>query len=147
MIWIYKIIEKKFLFPFAQQINSGKKIAWYSLYYLFVLAVSGLCIRGGTQLIPLSIIDAGAFVKPPYVPLVLNTPFCLIKSGELYTVDEKNYMPEEEAEKLFDYIFNLKCIFGGRMLWQLGTTTVDRFGANSLLNCWSVQINELKAAA
>ena len=52
---------------------------------------------------------------------------------------------KEEAERLFDYIFNLKCIFGGRMLWQLGTSTVERFGANSLLNCWSVQINELKA--
>lgn len=52
---------------------------------------------------------------------------------------------KEEAERLFDYIFNLKCIFGGRMLWQLGTSTVDRFGANSLLNCWNVQINELKA--
>jgi len=24
------------------------------------------------------------------------------------------------------------------MLWQLGTTTVDRFGGNSLLNCWGV---------
>jgi ribonucleotide reductase alpha subunit len=46
---------------------------------------------------------------------------------------------KEEAERLFDYIFNLKCIFGGRMLWQLGTTTVDRFGANSLLNCFGAE--------
>lgn len=43
---------------------------------------------------------------------------------------------KEEAEKLFDYIFNLKCNLAGRMLWQLGTSTVDRFGANSLLNCF-----------
>lgn len=52
---------------------------------------------------------------------------------------------KEEAEKLFDYIFNLKCSFAGRMLWQLGTNTVDRFGANSLLNCWFASINEPKA--
>lgn len=52
---------------------------------------------------------------------------------------------KEEAEKLFDYIFNLKCNFAGRMLWQLGTSTVDRFGANSLLNCWFTSINEPKA--
>jgi len=51
----------------------------------------------------------------------------------------------EEAERLFDLIFNLKCNFAGRMLWQLGTSTVDRFGANSLLNCWNVSINEPKA--
>lgn len=52
---------------------------------------------------------------------------------------------KEEAEKLFDYVFNLKCNFAGRMLWQLGTSTVDRFGSNSLLNCWFTSMNEPKA--
>ena len=52
---------------------------------------------------------------------------------------------EKEAKKLFDYVFNLKCNFAGRMLWQLGTPTVDRFGANSLLNCWFTQMNEKKS--
>lgn len=51
----------------------------------------------------------------------------------------------EEAQKLYDYIFNLKCNFAGRMLWQLGTPTVDRFGSNSLLNCWWCILNEPKA--
>jgi ribonucleotide reductase alpha subunit len=50
-----------------------------------------------------------------------------------------------EAERLYDLVFNLKCNFAGRMLWQLGTSTVDRFGANSLLNCWYVSMNEPKA--
>ena len=52
---------------------------------------------------------------------------------------------QKEAEKLFDHVFNLKCNFAGRMLWQLGTPTVERFGANSLLNCWFTQMNEPKA--
>jgi len=52
---------------------------------------------------------------------------------------------QKEAERLFDLIFNLKCNFAGRMLWQLGTPTVDLFGANSLLNCWMVKMNEPKA--
>ena len=52
---------------------------------------------------------------------------------------------KEEAERLFDHIFNLRCNYAGRMLWQLGTSTVDRFGANSLLNCWNVSMNEPKA--
>lgn len=52
---------------------------------------------------------------------------------------------KKEAEKLYDLIFNLKCNFPGRMLWQLGTTTVDRFGGNSLLNCWYVSMSEPKA--
>ena len=52
---------------------------------------------------------------------------------------------EKELEKLYDYVFNLKCNFAGRMLWQLGTSTVDRFGANSLLNCWATAMREPKA--
>ena len=52
---------------------------------------------------------------------------------------------EEEVERIYDYVFNLKCNFAGRMLWQLGTSTVDRFGANSLLNCWAVAMREPNA--
>jgi len=52
---------------------------------------------------------------------------------------------KKEAEKIYDYVFNLKCNFAGRMLWQLGTSTVDRFGANSLLNCWFASMKEPKA--
>ena len=48
-----------------------------------------------------------------------------------------------EARRLYDLVFNLKCNFAGRMLWQLGTTTVDRFGGNSLLNCWGVCIRDI----
>jgi len=59
------------------------------------------------------------------------------KIGANYTTNE--------AERLFHLIFNLKCNFAGRMLWQLGTPTVDRFGANSLLNCWFTQMNEPKS--
>lgn len=48
----------------------------------------------------------------------------------------------KEMERLYDLVFNLKCNFAGRMLWQLGTSTVDRFGANSLLNCWNTAIKK-----
>ena len=51
---------------------------------------------------------------------------------------------KEEAERLFDLVFNLKCNFAGRSLWQLGTSTIDRFGgiANSLINCFFLSIKE-----
>lgn len=52
---------------------------------------------------------------------------------------------KEEAEKLYDYIFNLKCSFAGRMLWQLGTDGIAKYKANSMLNCWFCQINTLEA--
>lgn len=52
---------------------------------------------------------------------------------------------KEEAERLYDHVFNLRCNFAGRMLWQLGTPVVEQLSANSLLNCWQVSINEPKA--
>lgn len=52
---------------------------------------------------------------------------------------------KKEMERIYDLVFNLKCNFAGRMLWQLGTSTVDRFGANSLLNCWFASMKEPKA--
>lgn len=50
-----------------------------------------------------------------------------------------------EAERLYDHVFNLRCNFAGRMLWQLGTSTVDRFGGNSLLNCFYISVTDPKA--
>lgn len=55
------------------------------------------------------------------------------KIGADYTI--------EEAQRLFDYVFNLKCNFAGRMLWQLGTDGIKRYGGNALLNCWFTQMN------
>lgn len=52
---------------------------------------------------------------------------------------------KEEAESLFQYMWDLKCSFAGRMKWQLGTDTVRKFGANSLVNCWFVNIDSVKA--
>ena len=42
---------------------------------------------------------------------------------------------QEEAERLYDYIFNLKCSYAGRMLWMLGTEYIKKWGGNALCNC------------
>ncbi len=102
MSWLYNLIQRKFLSPYAKEAGNFKQIAVKSLYFVLIAALSVLGIRGGTQLIPLSIIDAGNYVNPKYVSLVLNTPFCFIKAGVLYTLDEKNYMSEAEAQKLYN---------------------------------------------
>jgi phosphoglycerol transferase MdoB-like AlkP superfamily enzyme len=103
-MWLYKRIEKKFLQAYTHEDNSIKSLSQRSISFLLLAGLSILSVRGGFQLIPIGIIDAGNFVKPPYIPLVLNTPFCIIKSGELYTLDEKKYMSEEEANALVNPI-------------------------------------------
>jgi len=47
----------------------------------------------------------------------------------------------DELETLYHYVFNLKCCFSGRALWQLGTDNIARIGADSLQNCWHTAVN------
>jgi ribonucleoside-triphosphate reductase len=51
---------------------------------------------------------------------------------------------KQEAERLFDLMFNLKCFFSGRGLWQLGTRTLDLVGHDSLLNCWVTKVSSIE---
>ena len=48
----------------------------------------------------------------------------------------------KESQEFFDLLYNLKCSVAGRMLWQLGTTTVDKLGLMSLQNCAFCVIDE-----
>lgn len=49
---------------------------------------------------------------------------------------------QDEAERLYDHVFNLRCTFAGRALWQLGTDTVRKLGANSLINCFFTNVTK-----
>lgn len=49
---------------------------------------------------------------------------------------------QAEIQRLYHYVFNLKCNFSGRALWQLGTENVKRLGGDSLQNCWAVAVND-----
>lgn len=50
----------------------------------------------------------------------------------------------EEAEELFDHMYNLRCSMSGRALWQLGTSMVSRFGGASLNNCYFTNIEKIE---
>ena len=47
-----------------------------------------------------------------------------------------------ELEKAYKYLMELKCSVAGRFLWQLGTETVSKLGIMSLQNCAFVKIDE-----
>lgn len=51
-------------------------------------------------------------------------------------------LTKEEVETLYDKVFNLKCNFSGRALWQLGTKTVEKLGGDSMMNCWHVAVDD-----
>lgn len=47
-----------------------------------------------------------------------------------------------EKEEIKDMMMSLKGTVAGRFLWQLGTSTVDRIGMSSLMNCCFTVIDE-----
>lgn len=51
---------------------------------------------------------------------------------------------QEQAEELFDHMFNLRCSMSGRALWQLGTPMVSKFGGASLNNCYFTNIETVE---
>lgn len=51
---------------------------------------------------------------------------------------------DKEAENLFDHMFNLRCSFSGRSLWQLGTPLVKKLNGTSLNNCYFTNIEKIE---
>ena len=51
---------------------------------------------------------------------------------------------KEEAERLFDHMFQLRCSVSGRALWQLGTPLVSQFSGTSLNNCFYTNIEKIE---
>lgn len=53
-------------------------------------------------------------------------------------------LSDDEAERLFDHMFNLRCLPAGRALWQLGTPLVRKFSGTSLNNCYFTNIEKIE---
>lgn len=81
--------------------KSGKQpLLRFSVRFLMLLSGAGLsvlAIRGGTQYVPIGIRSAVGMTKSEYTPIILNTPFSIIKSVAKHHLDLVKYMPEEEA--------------------------------------------------
>ena len=53
-------------------------------------------------------------------------------------------LSQQQAEKLFDHMFYLRCSLSGRALWQLGTPLVQKFSGTSLNNCYFTNIEKIE---
>jgi len=76
----------------------GKGLFFYGkhlLSFVVVMAFAVICIRGGFQLKPISLVTAGQYAPPSHVPLVLNTPFTMIKTWNQSEVKEVSYFSNE----------------------------------------------------
>lgn len=81
-------------------------------YYLlqvvfFILTLGGMVvgIRGGFQLKPVNIISAGSYTEARNAPLVLNTPFTIMKTFNQKGLKMVTYFDDEKMKQLFIPVF------------------------------------------
>jgi len=70
-------------------------------FALPVVALSVIAARGGLQYIPVNILSASHYATPQFTPLVLNTPFTIVKTFSKSELEIKNYYTEDELERMF----------------------------------------------
>jgi phosphoglycerol transferase MdoB-like AlkP superfamily enzyme len=100
-VWGYNKIKLK-----VAPVNDQKLIQW--ILILPVILITGIGFRGGIQYKPLGILAAAKHTTPPLVPLVLNTPFTVIKTFGKELIDEKNYLSDSELTSYFDKVHSYK---------------------------------------
>ncbi|MCW3076546.1 MAG: ltaS, partial [Bacteroidetes bacterium] len=82
--------------------NSNKQHVINLCLFIFILGISFLGIRGGLARAPIDIIDAGAYTSVEEIPLVLNTPFTIIKSLDKNELKEQNFYSLAELQSIYN---------------------------------------------
>ena len=85
------------------KIDSGKQPSGFIISALYIFIFIGLFIigaRGGLQYKPITMQAAARYAPPRLIPLVLNTPFTIIKTWDMQGLSAAKYFPDEKAELL-----------------------------------------------
>ena len=73
----------------------------HSLIFLCFSVLTVFSMRGGFQYKPIDIVNAGQYAKAQNIPIVLNTPFTLIKTILVDNIEVKDYFSEDEIENIY----------------------------------------------
>jgi phosphoglycerol transferase MdoB-like AlkP superfamily enzyme len=74
---------------------------FHTLIFILFSGVSVIGMRGGFQYMPIDIINAGQYAKAQNIPIVLNTPFTIIKTVFADKIELVSYYSEEEIETVY----------------------------------------------
>jgi len=104
VILIY--ITRRFKLQANKKHNSAKfsaVLAWAG--FILISAFTLIGIRGGLQLKPISLITAGNYTQAATVPLVLNSPFTIIKTINQQSLSKVHYFVNDaDAEALYPVV-------------------------------------------
>jgi phosphoglycerol transferase MdoB-like AlkP superfamily enzyme len=102
LIKIHLIIKKNQKFESAP--FNKKTVILYSFLFILLSSTTLLAIRGGMQRSPISMIDAASYSDQKLIPIIINTPFSVIKSAELQEIKPYVLFSETQAKKYFNPI-------------------------------------------
>ena len=83
---------------------SFKSILKSSIIFLITASFLIIGARGGLQLKPIKVINAGEISNPLYSSLILNTPFCFLHSFNNTQLTSYDYFDQEEVDSIYDPI-------------------------------------------
>ncbi|HRH71354.1 MAG TPA: LTA synthase family protein [Flavobacteriales bacterium] len=75
--------------------------AWRIGWRAIAVIGLGIASRGGSQLIPLQVLDAAQYGGVANLPVTLNTPYTMLTSWGKPTLEEKRYVSRSEADLLW----------------------------------------------
>lgn len=104
LIWIGLTALVIWLYRRTKKLRCEDSPGWHlkqSAVFAVALALLLLGYRGGFQLKPVSIISAGEYTDAKHIPLIVNTPFTIIKTLEQPGIEPKTWFNEDEVKKLY----------------------------------------------
>jgi arylsulfatase A-like enzyme len=84
---------------------------YVTITFFIVCGLATLGLRGGFQRVPIDVVNAGSMTSSEQVPIVLNTPFTLIKSMGHQSLEETLFFSEQELESIYSPIHHYKDSF------------------------------------
>ena len=108
ILWLTAKLYNKTKRYFVKVKPTFKSVIIQFGFMLLGLGFVVLGARGGMELKPINIIEASRYVKPKFVPVVLNTPFTILKTMLQESIKPVTYFTDEEGDKLYDAIFTVK---------------------------------------
>lgn len=105
-------VVSRFRVASTGQKMKGGNFAYYAVNIFMMLVWSGLTIigiRGGWQLRPINVVTAAKYTTARNVPLVLNTPFSILRTWNNEQIKPVNWFKsEEELSKIYTPIHDGK---------------------------------------
>ncbi len=103
LIVLLVVVSKHTHYTLVDSLKSSILIKWKSIVIsIFLIALVVLGIRGGTQLRPISIIDATKYASSDNIALVLNTPFTLLKTIGKTKLPLYHYFDDEKLKQIIN---------------------------------------------